>query len=1344
MWWTVFVTAVLCLLTSTKSKEITVCSSTGNNGSCVQVGEALTDISSDTIVNFNPGAHVVEAFVFLTDLRNVSFVGLEEVTVTCKEGIGLAFFNISNLLLENISIRRCGLNGANWDPIINVLNDTVEMFAEIPSITKVALLIGSCDNVTLTNVSIMETSGIGLLGINVVGSSTLNRVVFRQNQQPVCVTGSLIPLEGNEQWIGGGAYFLYQDYGETDRIANVGHKLTILSSEFVNNSDCGISGAAGLYIEYSTALRDHGYHIGAGGGLSVMMAQVHYAVNVSVVSTTFVKNRAKFGGGAHVGLFSGVTCSHLLFLNCSFDENSNQESFSGGGIIVFVDLIRPQQLQGSFQLPDIRERDVSLRVVDSTFTKNVAIIGGAVFVYSLYAEDVIDSSIRISFSGCTFAFNEALGGSAAIFYEKKNNGLDPGLQVEVSDTKFVNNSIRLTAAEQEQSTYTYTGGTVHVFFLNLTISGDSLFADNLGTGLVGVRGSINVKGNAVFSSNQGTYGGAMHLIDYTFLTIFRNTTISFIDNTASVVGGAIYVDLLMGEFSFDYEDCFLHFESVDLFHCNLASCPRIRDLAVFINFTGNTAPQGSFIYGATLETCPWVTALRISDVSYNNSMTLYQNLDQNYQSVVVFDPKPVGQRAFSTPSTVIEASVGTPPPVVVPGQKFSVSLSALDRFSQQVPDTVISRVRRERGRRSNFVSQLGDSGSWFLDGSGNNANTPLTVVGGQNRTVQVSLFSALSGASTQISVTLVTCPTGFIYDKATMGCVCEPELESRGVTCDVSQQQFIVPDGAWIGVVVDSETGDQRLVVSDFCPFDYCTPEEKTVGVGDYSSQCHDGFHRTGLLCGSCEDGYSIQFGSFRCGKCSNYYLFLLLFFVTAGLFLVFALGFLHISIAEGYLNAVLFYANIVNLFAVNLSPATHIIGPFTPAALLSLNFGIESCFYDGMDALARVGFQLAFIAYLFILVGTITLAARYVKLSGTHMYSPAKVFATLLLLCYVSVLQACVSILTFAEVQTLDGATLLRWYIDPTVSYFSGVHGFLGSLSIVIILLYIIPLPIFALFPSKVYRLKYTMKFKPLYDALWAPFNCQFRSWLGVRLILRWIIFSFAGFVSFPHSLFAVGLLLSLILYIQTKLQPFKGFWRNVVDDALVTNLILLVIGALYFNNFDNSSHPTIYSSVLAFVAYIIFVGVFIRHLYLRFRCFRQCVQRVMDKIQTRPAADPSVNMVAIRNPSITVTKAGPGDSASDDPPDQSISASDSTHHELRVWQNQSYETDSTGELSSAGLPRVISFTELREPLLDEGELEVSTVSKTLSITSRPRTPTPMTMSSRSRHTANTDRYSN
>ena len=40
-------------------------------------------------------------------------------------------------------------------------------------------------------------------------------------------------------------------------------------------------------------------------------------------------------------------------------------------------------------------------------------------------------------------------------------------------------------------------------------------------------------------------------------------------------------------------------------------------------------------------------------------------------------------------------------------------------------------------------------------------------------------------------------------------------------------------------------------------------------------SQCK--FHRTGLLCGQCQQGLSTIFGSSQCKQCSNFYLFIII-----------------------------------------------------------------------------------------------------------------------------------------------------------------------------------------------------------------------------------------------------------------------------------------------------------------------------------------------------------------------------------------------------------------------------------------------------------------------------------
>ena len=603
--------------------------------------------------------------------------------------------------------------------------------------------------------------------------------------------------------------------------------------------------------------------------------------------------------------------------------------------------------------------------------------------------------------------------------------------------------------------------------------------------------------------------------------------------------------------------------------------------------------------------------------------------------------------------------------------------------------------------------QLGASGYWFLDGNSGAIDTPVTITGSPNQTVTVLLYSTGSSAAVDFSAILVPCVAGFVYSETNNSCICDTRLVQEGIVCDANKELLQVPDHTWVGPVEEnhgkkSESENDNLVVHD-CVVDYCRQGKKIVTAANYSSQCAEGYHRTGLLCGACRDGYSLQLGSYRCRDCTHYHLFLVVFFAAAGIILIFTMVFLHITVTEGYLNSILFYSNIVNLFVVEFSPITPNSGVFIPASFLSLNLGIESCFYDGMNALAHTSLQFAFVAYLFILMGAMTLLGRILKHTRESRYSPIKIFATLTILCYVSVLQSCIAILAPIQVRTLGGETSIRWYVDPTVHYFQREHGFLGFASVVLILAYIIPLPILALFPSRMYRMRYTRQFKPLYDALWAPFKPKYRFWLGFRLILRWIPFSFAYFVLSPHNVFALGLFLILLLSVQTRLNPFRGFWRNLIEDCLVANMILLVVGTLYFRAIEEGDkdleHQTIYTGLIAFLAYVIFIGVFIRHLFLRFPNLKQEI-RILPKRIHRKAKEPD-------NPTPTRT----------DESNQSHGASPTRDKiDMRYfWQNIPLEVGHGNAAKSSG-PRFITFTELREPMLeDSGEVQVTTTAKTI-----------------------------
>ena len=65
-----------------------------------------------------------------------------------------------------------------------------------------------------------------------------------------------------------------------------------------------------------------------------------------------------------------------------------------------------------------------------------------------------------------------------------------------------------------------------------------------------------------------------------------------------------------------------------------------------------------------------------------------------------------------------------------------------------------------------------------------------------------------------------------------------------------------------------------------------------------------------------------------------------------------------------------------------------------------SIDFGIETCFYDGMDAYTKTWLQFVFPVYIWLLVGLVILVSRFsrrfAKLLGD---SPVAVLATLILL---------------------------------------------------------------------------------------------------------------------------------------------------------------------------------------------------------------------------------------------------------------------------------------------------------------------------------------------------------
>ncbi len=184
------------------------------------------------------------------------------------------------------------------------------------------------------------------------------------------------------------------------------------------------------------------------------------------------------------------------------------------------------------------------------------------------------------------------------------------------------------------------------------------------------------------------------------------------------------------------------------------------------------------------------------------------------------------------------------------------------------------------------------------------------------------------------------------------------------------------------------------------CPNRYCITE------GNFTLS-DDGIcvnNRSGVLCGSCKRNTSLMLGGDVCGLCSNNaYLALIVTFVVTGI-LVVALVFLsQITVAAGTINGLIFYANILNSNQTVFFPVGFFRGYIIFISWLNLNFGIETCFYDGMNQIAYSGLLFVFPVYIWILAGLIVILCRYsVRVSRFFSTSdPVAVLATIIFLSF-------------------------------------------------------------------------------------------------------------------------------------------------------------------------------------------------------------------------------------------------------------------------------------------------------------------------------------------------------
>lgn len=255
-------------------------------------------------------------------------------------------------------------------------------------------------------------------------------------------------------------------------------------------------------------------------------------------------------------------------------------------------------------------------------------------------------------------------------------------------------------------------------------------------------------------------------------------------------------------------------------------------------------------------------------------------------------------------------------------------------------------------------------------------------------------------------------------------------------TRNATSMKLTVPNDHWVGPGPDGS-----LIVAT-CISDFCSVGEREVKPPDFTSLCHQNYRRSGILCGKCEDGYSMTLGSHRCKKCDDNGISLIILFAFAGIIVMFGISFLRITVSDGYLNSILFYTNVVSIYIPILNSGSRNKSVFVIVAWFNLNYGIEQCFYNGMTTLTQVALRLAFPLYLLLLMVLIIILSKksvlLTRVFGSVQFSAAKLFATM---SYSTLLEVCLELLSPINLRTADGVEYVVWHSDPNQKYFHGVY---------------------------------------------------------------------------------------------------------------------------------------------------------------------------------------------------------------------------------------------------------------------------------------------------------------
>ena len=1129
---------------------------------------------------------------------------------------GFAFINTHSLTLANIIFEGCGT--VMTEDVLRRGNSSLLYFG--PGEAAV-LVCNNCCDLTISHIHIKSYTGRAIVGIDIFGDPTFDSVVISNN--------TAVHQTCNHEFNtckGSGIVWMYTNTTNTGAVQTT---VTIVDSEFSDNT--GYARDSQKIVRCADNLADSFYsrnssfepiNVPSVGALTLFHQQ-YSPVRINIINSNFTSNRGLCFGAVLAIHLSEAAQSSLYFSGCTFSNNTqilSNRSFQSGRYGLTITLYMKY-------LSNYSRNDHCIIISNSHFAVD------SEEDESFSTSQILISQFPDSSGYCLATLHNISGGNTRLLYALSLSAGD-SLDVQLSN-------INLIGSKISDSTNLGEGeGLLTFSFVNRVIIADSVFFWLTGPIVYGEASDIIFTGNILFGSAIGsswTAGVALFLRGESMIWLMEPLNLTFYNNTA-LEGGAIYSVSRFAEY------CAIQFITGKVY--NEAN---IGDIGISVTFKSNSARiAGNSMYVRPLNVC----SIRLSTTIRSVKPTVvyekvfrFENSVQNGLLEISSSPIQIcmcGDDLNDTNRSALKCNGDAIPTInTYPGRTFSLSIVPMDESFKRVyslvysnpqqdiePDTNTSALDWHLGYGEDIIQAYGYNCSTF-------SFTVFTGNVGDAASGTIRLYPSGSIEGLFIPIVVFNCPPGFELVKGTDSCGCLEFLEDRGIQCNVSSRQITRPGTSWIGIAEYLDENFTNLTAEDInigysnnCPTRYCNQSEYFVNISENAnSLCLHG--RTGVLCGKCKQGLSVTIGSPECRRCSNWSLFTLPLYALLGAAIVILLLILQLTVIQGTINGLIFYANILSVSTYYLFGYKGAQWALIFVSLLNLEFGFAVCLYNGLDDITKAILSISFPMYIWIIAIALVYASRYsYKFSQLTSQSAVPVLATLVYITYYKLLRFSVDGLAFATIEIQNrpirpSYDVIVWYYDGNVSFLrDSRHIGLFIMILVIACAFILPYGILLTGIRFFNRFRIINKFKPLIDAYCAPYKDRYRFWFGLRLwVLVAVYILFAGLRNTPQLLFLCqSIILILFIITQVAVMPFKSVIINWLDLFFMINALLLSVVALHSRPLSIQIASSL-SVAAALVAFCCIVGYHAWNLWKRMRVlYREWKARryaLMDKVE-------------------------------------------------------------------------------------------------------------------------------